>query len=336
MLPLWALLLSLLVLPKANRHRQAWLILIPLGVVLIVGRMLATLLGLPNEAVDTLGFLVVTGTMAWSMVWLLGHWLGRGNRIVTLVLAVSVMLAVSLLSYRCGYQFDDADDLVEVLPCSLLVAILPLAMLLTGFYCGAEFTPGRFRGWLFLWTIMATGGMVLSSIFVAVSMMIVMSGPGNSADVQCSLFSIISTFVPLFSIPVSLFVGSLVYLVNLPFLELAFKSPFYRDRFEKLFHIEKDPESDPGWRELLADASSIHPTGKRVPADRFPARWHVYANDSRQSGRSSRVPGRNLEIGGGLGAFGRLRDGRQGPKPVAYLVDDRHARRARVVWRRRT
>jgi hypothetical protein len=189
------------------------------------------------------------------------------------------------LSYRCGYQFDDADDLVEVLPCSLLVAILPLAMLLTGFYCGAEFTPGRFRGWLFLWTIMATGGMVLSSIFIAASMMIVVSGPGNSTDALFSLFSIISTFVPLFSIPVSLLVGSLAYLVNLPFLELAIKSPFYRDRFEKLFHIGKDPDSDPCWRELLADASSIHPTGNRVTSDDLVGRWQFYLDRASASVR---------------------------------------------------
>ncbi len=78
-LPLWTLLLLLLVVPKANRHRQAWLILVPLGLVLIVWRMAATLLGLPDEDVETLGFLVVTGAMAWSMVWLLGHWLGRSR-----------------------------------------------------------------------------------------------------------------------------------------------------------------------------------------------------------------------------------------------------------------
>lgn len=270
-LPLWTLLLLLLVVPKANRHRQAWLILVPLGLVLIVWRMAATLLGLPDEDVETLGFLVVTGAMAWSMVWLLGHWLGRSNRFVTFFLAVGVMLAVGLLSYRCGYQFDEADDFVSLLPCSALAAILPLAMLLTGCYCRAEYSPGRFRGWLFVWTIASTLGVTLSFMFVAANMTLIVSGLGNTS--HGANFSI---FVLLFLIPISALVGSLLYLVNLPFLELAFKSPFYRDRFEKLFHVETDPDSDPGWRELLADASSTHPTGNPVTADDLVGRWQFY------------------------------------------------------------
>ena len=71
-LPLWAILLLLLVVPKANRHRQAWLILIPLGLVLLVWRMPATLFSLPDGATETMGFFVVSLVMAWTMVWLSG------------------------------------------------------------------------------------------------------------------------------------------------------------------------------------------------------------------------------------------------------------------------
>ena len=36
----------------------------------------------------------------------------------------------------------------------------------------------------------------------------------------------------------ALIMGAVVYLLNLPFLILAFNSPFYRQRFEALFGIE--------------------------------------------------------------------------------------------------
>jgi hypothetical protein len=41
-----------------------------------------------------------------------------------------------------------------------------------------------------------------------------------------------------------LVLGSIVYLLNLPFLVLAFKSPFYRERFESLFGVEVVRHSD--------------------------------------------------------------------------------------------
>ena len=48
-LPLWALIVLLLVVPKANRHRQAWLILIPLGVVLFCVALGALFMWLTSE-----------------------------------------------------------------------------------------------------------------------------------------------------------------------------------------------------------------------------------------------------------------------------------------------
>jgi hypothetical protein len=34
--------------------------------------------------------------------------------------------------------------------------------------------------------------------------------------------------------------AGILYVLNLPFLELAFRSSFYANRFESIFHIEKD------------------------------------------------------------------------------------------------
>ena len=38
-------------------------------------------------------------------------------------------------------------------------------------------------------------------------------------------------------IPFTIFVAAVLYLINLPFVVLAFKSPFYRKRFDRMFRI---------------------------------------------------------------------------------------------------
>ena len=51
-LALWGVLAVLLVVPSANRHWQAWLILLPLFAVALVCRLLARLVSLPPEMAD--------------------------------------------------------------------------------------------------------------------------------------------------------------------------------------------------------------------------------------------------------------------------------------------
>ena len=67
-LPLWGLIALLLLVPKTNRRREAWLILVPLGLVLLVWRMPLALLGVADGSTEMTGFFVVTGAMAWSVV----------------------------------------------------------------------------------------------------------------------------------------------------------------------------------------------------------------------------------------------------------------------------
>ena len=45
-------------MPKANRDRQTWLILIPLGVVLLAWRMPTRLLSMPDGITETPGFFI--------------------------------------------------------------------------------------------------------------------------------------------------------------------------------------------------------------------------------------------------------------------------------------
>lgn len=239
-LALWALIVLLLVVPKANRHRQAWLILIPLAVVLIVWRMLAHLLSMSDDPSGTegLGFYVVSATMAWSMVWLLGHWLASRFRYVTFFLSLGMMLAIGLLSCYC--HFADTDNRASLLICySICVVILLLATTLAGYFCRKKYSPRRFLGWLIVWNVLVAMGVLLPFVGI-VTLVTTIMHPGPQLDVGGTVVTAVITVV------VSIFLGGVLYLLNLPFLILAQKSPFYRERFESMFLAGKTDAAPPG------------------------------------------------------------------------------------------
>jgi hypothetical protein len=223
--PLWALLALLLVAPRANRRRQAWLILVPLGLVLIVWRMPATLLSMSDGVTESLGFLVVTGVMGWSMVWLLVPWLALRNRFLAFLSLSAVMLAVGLLSFYCN--FADADGLPLFVVYCLCVLIALLAMMITSLFCRKRCSLGRFLGWLIVWNVAATMGLMLVYGALMALAAILM------ADWR------ILVHVAMIMVFTALLVAGVLYALNLPFLILAFKSPFYGDRLERIFRVER-------------------------------------------------------------------------------------------------
>ena len=78
-------------------------------------------------------------------------------------------------------------------------------------------------------------------------------------------------------VPISLFFGGAAYLLDLPFLVLAFDSPFYHERLRQIF-IKDDVRHDPDqWYRHLDDTPlSTEPTHKPVKADVVVGCWHFY------------------------------------------------------------
>ena len=92
-LGLWAVLVALLVLVKANRRGQAWLILLPVLVVALGGSMLARLLSLPPEDAELFGGVLVALAASWAAIWLLAPWLAGRSVAAALLLAMATMLS---------------------------------------------------------------------------------------------------------------------------------------------------------------------------------------------------------------------------------------------------
>ncbi|MGD0516953.1 MAG: hypothetical protein ABSA26_05395 [Thermoguttaceae bacterium] len=260
-LPIWALIVFFLVVPKENRNRQAWMILIPIGLLLGILYMPATSALMSPLTAEMVGFLIGTGVLAWSVVWLIGRWLGGGSRRRAFCIILGVMFAIGLLSCLC--QFEGAEDLAPLLIIyGLCIFDLLLAMMITGYFCRKKYTPQRFLGLLLLWTCAVAMG--LAAAFGILVIVI-------TFDLQATAI-IASVFIPL-----SLLLGGIIYLLNLPFLILAFNSHFYRKRLEQIFINDKGRLWEDQWHRHLDDVPlSTEPTGKPVAADDLVGRWQFY------------------------------------------------------------
>ena len=254
--PLWAMLLLLLVVPKANRRPQAWLILIPLALVLIVWRMPVRWFSLSDELASQIEFVVFSLGLAWSMVWLVGHWMREYSRISTFFFILIGMVAIGWVSAWCHFN-DAAYCFLYSVASGILAFLLAASMQLASRRMRSNASLPYFSLWLMLWTWgMAT---IMISPFVVLMLF---------ARPLGALF--VFAVVPL------LYGGSL-YLCNLPFVILAFKSPFYRDRFDALFHKTCLQSQIYG---VLNDALALstEPTAKPVTANDVVGRWQFYVD----------------------------------------------------------
>jgi len=209
----------LLLLPKANRRLQAWLIVLPAALVLVVWPMPMQLLGLTPADEEKIGFLIVSLVMGWCVVWLLGHCLSVRSRLFTFLLVVMVMVAATTFSCLC--YFEDMEGLVPLLVYSAVsILLLSMSMMLAGFCCRHRSSRKQFLVWLAVWV----GGGALG--LVSVGFLCIVAS-GNTASAVRYLAAVGSASASL---------SVILYLVNLPFVLLAFKSPFYQDRLQRVFH----------------------------------------------------------------------------------------------------
>jgi len=259
-LPIWALIVFFLVVPKENRNRQAWLILIPIGLLLGIMYMPATSALMSPLTAEMVGFLIVSGVLAWGVVWLMGHWLGGGSRRRTFCLILVVMFAIGLLSCLC--QFEDAEDMAPLLIVyGLCIFDLLLAMMIAGYFCRKKYTPQRFLGLSLLWTCMVAMGLAASFGILMI----------------VTTFALQTAIIATVLIPLSLLLGGIIYLINLPFLVLAFNSHFYRRRLEQIFINDKGRLGEDDWHRLIDDVPLLtEPTLRPVAADDLVGRWQFY------------------------------------------------------------
>ncbi len=220
----WALIGTLFVLVKENRHQQALTILLPFFLLSeVLWPWIAYLFAL--LAVDTRPFsypfqwLVV----AWTALWLAGPWLARVRPALGFVLALVLAAMVGLAAEFGLWQrlrFDPPLTNYAVMAFALL-----LAFVFSTFCCRHRYTPRRFLAWL------------VPGLIVGVAL-----GPIGKAIWLYANFAGAATFPPVSVLLLRMTVFSLclagfLYLLNLPFMYLVFYCPLYGERFHKVLRL---------------------------------------------------------------------------------------------------
>lgn len=226
--PLWLLIVLLVAALAENRQRQAWLIFVPLAVVALVGKMLPRVTGAPTETAEWFSIATVSAAIAWAAVWLLGRRLAARRGIGRFIAAIVVLLAVGGLSSLLCVGPDNAEDLRGLFVAhGVASVVLLLGMMRAGRSCRDEFHRGRFMRRLF-------SSMVLAAL-IPVLLVLTLSVLVGGIEATRILIAVIQLAT------MSLVAAGTLYLLNLPFLLLAFNSAFYNARFHALFCPQRSP-----------------------------------------------------------------------------------------------
>jgi hypothetical protein len=227
-LALWLVLAAAMILIRANRTPRILLILMPLLIVNILWFLLTKMVNF-NSSADMEMFNMMFNTMAaWiTFLWLFAPKLGRYNPWIALFLNfafIALFFLLGIVSYF-GFGFPQ-DAVMAVVMLTMLALAMLLGFVLAGWRCRKHYGPICFMLWLAVWLIAAC----LSSMVVfCIIMCFVQETP-------------IPFFTMLLAVAVvGLIFALFLYLINLPYMILAMRNSFFRERFLACLHLQTMP-----------------------------------------------------------------------------------------------
>jgi hypothetical protein len=222
---------------QENRHRQAWLIFVPVAVVALVAKMATRALKIPDDAAEWTDVAVMALAVGWSAVWLYGARLAGRHGMVRFIAALVLMLAFGGLSYLAHLGLDNTDGLLSIsISHGIASVVLLVGMMRSGRSCRNEFRRGKFMRRLF-----AT--MVLVALLPAVVTATLSAILGDFGSLALMIFVQMSIMC--------VAAATMLYLLNVPFMLLAFNSPFYGAIFHAVFCPEGPRNAAPRAAEAL-------------------------------------------------------------------------------------
>jgi hypothetical protein len=223
-LVLWIVLALVILLVRANHDPRVLLIFIPIFLIRMLWSPFQPILGAPSEVLEVLRVLIDALAIGMAMLWLLAYKLGNRNRFVSLLLALVVLVAATVIAI-VSYQAWPSIAAFQIFVIQAIVTML-LVFVLTGWCCRKQYGPFRFMLWLALWTMVISLVGTITNFLISV-------GPSVEELIR--------------QMPQVLLVGLIfaicIYVLNLPFMVLAFVTPFFRERFYAYFHLKSMPIS---------------------------------------------------------------------------------------------
>jgi hypothetical protein len=181
-------------------------------------------------------------------------------------LVLAVMAAVAAMCYAGHFGLVASD---ELLPWSFLYGIcavsLTSAMALSGFSCRRLYTYPRFMLWLVFWLGLSVFVLDLAVFGTAVAI---------AESIEPGFLAVVLIQMAIMTVVL----GGILYLVNLPFTLLAFITSHYRNRFQKVLRLEHTGArlSRAKKRERYVRPASTAPTTQTVRVEDVLGQWQFY------------------------------------------------------------
>jgi peptidoglycan/LPS O-acetylase OafA/YrhL len=213
----WLLLALAIALPRANRHRHALLIFIPLLVLGLLWQRVTKLTGMPSASETQFSFFIDSLAVGMALLWLHADKLGGYHSVPRFLVSLGILLLADLvvvLSYWGA--FPGQSSMLPVCTAVMSIVLL-ISLALTRRLAHKRYDPIRFMLWLAAWSTACSIAGVAALVGV---LMLTTVYP-----IHDPLAVLVQMIVP------GLVVGLCLYAVNLPYMLLMFSSPFFRRRF---------------------------------------------------------------------------------------------------------
>jgi peptidoglycan/LPS O-acetylase OafA/YrhL len=223
----WLLLALAVALPRANRHRHALLIFIPMLIVALLWPRAAQRAGISSADATQFGFLIDFLVVGLALLWLNAETLGRVRALNRFAGSLGLLLLAGLavvLSYWGAFPRRTGILLTVT---GVAALILLVSLLLTRRLAHRRYQPLRFMLWLAAWSLVCS---LIGAAALTGAMMLVSPYP-----IQSWRTVLIQMVMP------GLIIGLCLYAVSLPYLLLMFSSPFFRRRFQVWLGVESLP-----------------------------------------------------------------------------------------------
>ena len=227
-LALWLVLAAAMILIKKNRTPRILLILVPLLIVNILWLLLTQMMGFNSSGdVEMFNMMFNSLVAGVTFLWLFAPKLGRFNPWIAFFLAFALITMFFLLGIVSYLGFVFSREAMVILPMLTMLALaMLLGFVLAGWRCRKRFGPVRFMLWLAIWMVVVCLASML--VFYAIACMI------QQAPIPISTMLFVAATV-------GLVLAVCLYLINLPYMILAIRSSFFRERFYACLRLKAMP-----------------------------------------------------------------------------------------------
>jgi hypothetical protein len=228
----WLLLALAVGVPKRNRDRRALLIFVPLAILSLLWPVIAQRVRLPSASLDLYSLLFESLVVGLALLWLNSDKLSEYNRRRRFLMSLGILVLAGLVAMISSGR-TPLDPLVII----LLILVIPMGVILLAALATArrmthgQYAPLPFMAWLaaaslLLWTV--------ATILLTMVRLLL------NAQGTIELWLLLKG-----AIQVGLAMGVCLYAVNLPYMLLMFRSPFFRQRFRVWLGVKPSHVSTP-------------------------------------------------------------------------------------------